>query len=366
MKIGLIYQKFVSAGGLEGYLFRFAQALLDAGHELEVLTGQTDAQTESIDANITKVRLPRSRSRALLAFERAALASGGDLDVDVTLGFGRTTQQDLHRAGAGCHAAYVDLLHPLKRMGFKCKLELALERDLYTSGRTRHFVVNSDLVRQQLIEHYSVPAEKFTVIHTAVDTDRFRPAIDGGTRDALRKNMGVLDDRPVLLFVSRAHRRKGLPALLAAWPKIHAQSGAQLWVAGPDITRFIKALPNELHDSVSHLDEVDDIVPLYQAADLFIHPSLYDACANTVLQSMACGLPGIISTADGACGFVQEGVTGWQLRDPSSPDAVANIAIRAIRSDRRTMAEKARERVTPLTWEAHVTAWESAIRSLAK
>jgi glycosyltransferase involved in cell wall biosynthesis len=362
VKIGLIYQKFVSSGGLEGYLFQFAKALLDAGHELHVLTGQTDENTDALPVEFSRVPLPRSKTRALLAFERAVIEHGDELPVDVTFGFGRTTRQNIHRAGAGCHAAYLPLLHPLKRLGFKSRIELALEKDLYTSGRTDHFVVNSSLVREQLIEHYAVPEEKFTVVHTAVDTDRFRPALDDATRVALRKNLGVEDDRPVLLFVSRAHRRKGLPALLEHWPAIHDETGAQLWIAGPDIARFIKALPSNYHASITHQDEVEDIVPLYQAADLFVHPTLYDACANTVLQSMACGLPGLISSSDGACEFVTEGETGWLLGEPASlPKKIAT----ALAADREAIGGAARHRVEPLTWQAHVTAWEEIAKAHA-
>ncbi len=359
MKIALIYQRFVSKGGLEGYLFGLARALRAAGHELHVLTGATDPDTEAVGAEIHRVELPRSKARAMLAFERAALQGGPELPVDVTLGFGRTTAQDLHRAGGGCHAAYVPLLNPLKRVAPKTRLELALERDLYTAGRTRHFVVNSTLVRDQLVDHYGVPADRFTVIHTAVDSGLFKP--DPADRATFRGRVGIGDDTPALLFVSRSHRRKGLPALLAAWPEIHRGTGAQLWVAGPDIGRFIKPVPAELRTSIRHFPEDTPIVSLYRAADLFLHPTLYDACANTVLQSMACGLPGLISSADGARQFLTHGETGWLIDDPTDAAGIAALALEALEADRAPVAAAARERVLPLTWEAHVGCWQNAI-----
>lgn len=366
MKIALVYQKFVSSGGLEGYLFRLARELRDAGHELQVLTGETDAETEALGLEITKVSLPKSKTRALLAFERAALEKGAELPVDVHLGFGRTSYQDIHRAGAGCHAAYLPILNPLKRAGFKSKVELALEKDLYTSGHTKHFVVNSELIQQQLIEHYQVAEEKFSIIRTAVDTEHFKPTEDAASRAATRQQYGVEDDRPVLLFVSRAHRRKGLPALLAAWPGIAAKTGAQLWIAGPKIDRFIKELPAEFHDSVTHLDQVEDMAPVYAAADRFIHPTLYDACANTVLQSMACGLPGIISTRDGASEFIDSGVNGWTLDTPDDPACIETTVLDALEDkDRASLGKAARERVLPLTWQAHIADWERVIGQLA-
>ncbi len=366
MRIGLVYQRFVSQGGLEGYLFALSKALLEAGHQLHVLTGKTDPATDALGLPTTRVDLPRSKTRALLAFERAARALAPDLPTEVTLGFGRTSRQDLHRAGAGCHAAYVPLLHPLKRLGFKSRVELALERDLYTGGATRGFVVNSALVRDQLIEHYAVPEERFSIIHTAVDTATFRPAADAGARRDLRVRLGLDDDRPAVLFLSRAHRRKGLPALLAAWPEIHDRTGAQLWVAGPDPARFLRSLPSKYAPTVTHHGETSAVVALYQAADLFVHPTLYDACANTVLQSMACGLPGLISSADGAREFVEPGANGWLLDDPASTEEIAEKTVAALGADRLATGAAARERVLPLTWDAHVAAWERAIASLPR
>ncbi len=361
MKIGLIYQKFISSGGLEAYLYRFAGKLLEAGHELHILTGETDTDTEALGATIHSIHLPKhSKTRALLTFEREALRRGKQLPVDVTIGFGRTTQQDLHRAGAGCHAAYLPLLNPFKRKGFKARVELNLERDIYTSGRTRHFIVNSALVREQLIEHYALTENDITIIRTAVDAEHFRPAADNPSRQALRQSLGVRDEQPVLLFVSRSHRRKGLATLLAAWPEIHALTGAQLWIAGPGIKRFIKSLPTGMHQTITSFTGLDDILHLYQAADLFVHPTLYDACANTVLQSMACGLPGIISAADGARQFIENGRNGWLLDDPKDHLSLTGLVVNAIHHDNLgSIGESARQSVLPHTWEAHLATWKN-------
>ena len=346
---------------MEAYLFRFARELLNAGHELHVITSQTDPATEAIGANIHSVQLPRiSSTLALLKFEREARRCGNQLPVDVTIGFGRTTQHDLHRAGAGCHAAYIPLLNPFKRKGMKCQLELKLERDLYTSGRTRQFIVNSALIREQIMEHYSLSPDTITIIPTAVDTEHFRPAENDDSRQALRESLGAKKEPPVLLFAARSHRRKGLATLMAAWPKIHELTGAQLWIAGPGIKRFTKALPNKMHETITVFTGLEDILHLYQAANLFVHPTLYDACANTVLQSMACGLPGIISAADGARQFIDDGSNGWLLDKPEDHLSLARLAVEAINHENLySIGAQARKTVLPLTWEAHLGAWKN-------
>ncbi len=353
---------------MEAYLFRFAKELITAGHELHVITGQTDSATETIGANIHPVQLPRhSSTRALLKFERESRRCANQLPVDVTIGFGRTTKHDLHRAGAGCHAAYIPLLNPFKRNGIKCQLELKLERALYTSGRTRQFIVNSALIGEQIMEHYDINPDAITIIHTAVDTEYFKPSEDDASRQDLRASLGADHDKPVLLFVARSHRRKGLATLMAAWPEIHELTGAQLWIAGPGIKRFIKSLPAKMHETITVFTGLEDILHLYQSADLFVHPTLYDASANTVLQSMACGLPGIISAADGARQFIDDGNNGWLLDDPRDHLSLTGLVVDAINNPKLSaMGKNARQRTLPLTWEAHLEEWKNQFERIAQ
>ena len=116
------------------------------------------------------------------------------------------------------------------------------------------------------------------------------------------------------------------------------------------------------------LGETADLVPLYQAADGFLHPTLYDACANTVLQSLACGLPGLISSRDGASEFIRDGENGFLLNDPTDCGQVlegvrklANLGSLA-----ETVRASARKTALPLTWETHLQAWLQVIADLRK
>jgi glycosyltransferase involved in cell wall biosynthesis len=106
---------------------------------------------------------------------------------------------------------------------------------------------------------------------------------------------------------------------------------------------------------------------LYQVADWFIHPTLYDACANTVLQSMASGLPGLISMNDGATDLLRDGENGLLLREPQDPDDVLRVVKQALSTDaasRDRMATAARETVRPLTWQSHLEKWFEAIENI--
>lgn len=357
MKLALLYHQFIRRGGLEGYLQEFATQLQAAGHELTLVTSRIDEPVRALgkDVRIIPPALTSRGTLARFAQESAALVSG--LDVDAVLGFGRTWCQDIHRAGGGCHWHYSRMLPWWKRWKPKNQLELKLERKLYTGGQTKHFVVNSAKVRTELAEAYQVPAERVSVIHTAVDTSHWQPAADDTTRAALRSQLGISGDGPVLLFASLDHRRKGLGTLLPALAQVPE---ARLWVAGQSLDAWQPMLRQMgLSSRVTGIGRAD-LRPWYQAADWFIHPTHYDACANTVLQSMASGLPGLISTADGAAELIQEGGNGYLLSQPTDAEAISETLRRVLsltEDQRRNLGAAARQTVLPLTWAAHMGRW---------
>lgn len=370
MRIGLIYHQFRSdAGGLERYLKGFAEHLSDEGHEL-VLVGSSfdDAFTSIKDAQLHEISCSGTKSKRMRQFAERSAAGIAELGVDVTLGFGRTYAQDLHRAGGGCHKVYSRFLPAHKRLRPKNRIELDLEEKLYRGAETRHFVVNSTLVGQQLEHEYGVPDSRITTIHTPVDATRFAPAENRAAAKAkICESLGTDPERPACLFVSLNHRRKGLAALLKVWGELDAD----LWIAGKPLRSAQKRLIQSrgTRDQIHVLGQTGDVVSYYQAADGFLHPTLYDACANTVLQSMSCGLPGLISSRDGASEFVRDGENGFLLGDPTNSSEVLR-GIRRILDlssrDRVRVAAAARQTVAPLTWAVHLEKWRAAIGRILK
>lgn len=370
MRLALIYHQFIPRGGLEGYLLEFCKRLCAAGHELHVVTSEVSPKLAQHLGAIVH-HIPVVKGSPLLRmwqFERLASRLAQELPVDVTIGFGRTTTHDLHRAGGGCHAVYSRLLPPWKRWGLKNRLELRLERELYTSGRTKLFVVNSSEVAKQLHREYGTDEKLFRVIHTAVDSTRFAPhPMRAELRQKICDQIGSDPSRPVFLFVSLSHRRKGIDTLLDAWRGVDAD----LWIVGKalQLGQRRKIHQHGLSGKVWSMDASSNIAVLYQAADWFVHPTLYDACANTVLQSMACGLPGLISVNDGAIDFIRDGENGLLLERPTDPDAVRERIQQALALDevqREAMGRAARAAVEPLTWESHVRTWLDVIAEVQK
>lgn len=369
MRIAAVYDRFVRGGGLENYLSDLVSQFLLDGHEVDVITSRTDPETAASGARIKKLRRSGLTARSRLrSFDSSAAEAVRELQPDVSIGFGRTTTHDVHRAGGGCHKMYSDHVLPLtRRFRAKNRAELALERALYTSGRTRHFVCNSQMVADQITDTYQIAPERISVIHTAVDSQRFHPDPTATVRKEICAELRTDPEVPVFLVVSLGHRRKGLETILRAWRNIDAH----LWIVG---SRFSSSHLKQIERSginqrVFHLGLTQNTAPFYQAADFFLHPTRYDACANTVLQSMASGLPGLISIRDGAHEFVTPSETGLLITQPENPEelvAVVESALSLNAQEKTAMGEAARQRVLHLTWDYHVDSWMTLIQRVLK
>ncbi len=367
LHVAIVYEKLSRSGGLERYVLEFAQRILALGARVDFVTSAVEPGAEPAGISIRRLppgRLPLFR---LLTFNRRSASAVRAVPYDVILGFGQTTHQDIHRAGGGCHAVYSKILPPPRRFGIKNRIQLALERELYLARKTREFVVNSHLVRRQVLENYAIEPERVSVIHTAVDTDHFKPASTFELRNIIRTRHHIPLDEPLFLFVSLNHKRKGLSPLLKAWKDV---PGWLLILGQPLAPRYRRLITQtNVARRVAYGGNVQDLAPYYNAADFFIHPTLYDACANTVLQAMASGLVTIVSSRDGATDHVEDGVTGFQLMNPEDPEEIANTCRRVANlpsEARNQISSSARERMLPLTWDNHLAEWQRLVGKVGK
>jgi UDP-glucose:(heptosyl)LPS alpha-1,3-glucosyltransferase len=347
----LLYHQFIKRGGLEGYLYEFARQLQQRDYPLTLIGSHIDDRFRALATKVHRIWPPPFSSGLMLArFAQRSAALLPKLADGPVLGFGRTYKQDIHRAGGGCHKVYSRLLPPAKQRRWKNQLELRLEHQLYTGGQTPRFVVNATRVKEELQSEYHVSADRIHVIHTGVDTNYYTPGSKADARQQLHAPAA-----PLLLFVSLDHRRKGLDPLLQALAQIPE---AHLWIVGAPLDAAWQSRIHQLGltSRVTSHGRQQDLRPFYQAADLFVHPTKYDACANTVLQSLACGLPGIISTHDGARDFITQSQNGYLLQDPTNVEELTHLIQTGLAQHQR-LAPATRPTVLPLTWQRHVAQW---------
>lgn len=365
MKLALIHPQIIRGTGVENFLIEFAKRLSAAGHDLTYVTTLTTPEIGAALPGRWEL-LPRIRGSATLRmwhFNRLAPRAARAAGVDLTIGFGRTCSQDIHRNGTGCHRLYGNLLPLWQRLSLKHQYELRLERRLYTGTETKRFVTSSARVAAQLQGVYHSDGERFQVFPPPVETQLFKPSEHrANIRELLCRKLQTDPAKPILLFVSLSHRRRGLEPLLQAMKEVDAT----LWIAGKKLNTaqrdFIAA--NGLAPKVRAVPVTSNLVELYQCADWFVHPTQYDAFSAPVLQSMACGLPGIISVMDGAVDHIRNGENGLMLYHPQQPQELAARIQEALALEGTTwqaFSNAAHETVRPFTWERHMAEWEQLL-----
>lgn len=197
--------------------------------------------------------------------------------------------------------------------------------------RARRVIAVSESTKHDLVKIYGISPAKIDVVHNGVDAS-FQP-LPADQVDAFRQQRG-LPDRFVL-FVGTLEPRKNIVGLIEAYARLPKERPPLVLVGGKgwfydEIFCRVEAL--ELTDEVHFAGFVpaEDLPLWYNAADLFVYPSMYEGFGLPPLEAMACGTAVITSTASSLPEVV--GKAG-QLVDPTDTDALAT-AMEQVLGDR--------------------------------
>jgi phosphatidyl-myo-inositol alpha-mannosyltransferase len=194
----------------------------------------------------------------------------------------------------------------------------------------------------------------FEIIPNGVEVGRFATAAPHPSlRDA---------DAPVLLFVGRLERRKGLVEALRAYVTVRRQHrDVRLVVVGegPEGERVRDLVPGELRDGIRMVGRVEggELPRYHAAADIFLAPSLGGESFGIVLvEAMAAGIPVVASSIPGYASVVQDDVTG-RLVPPGDADALARTIAGLLddRAARSRLADAARREAERYDWATVAT-----------
>jgi glycosyltransferase involved in cell wall biosynthesis len=230
--------------------------------------------------------------------------------------------------------------------GFKRWVLLQTERLAAACAHT--VVCNSVSLRCEVEDMGIGVPEKLKVLGAGssrgVDTDHFSP----GPSD-IRFQYGIHPHAPVIGFVGRLTRDKGLPELLVAFNailKIHPDACLLLvgWFdQSDDAINQVMRQKIESHPRILFTGYVADPAPYYRAMDIFVLPTWREGFPNAVLEASATGIPVITTLTTGARDAVVPEVTGL-LVPPGYPEAISEAAIRLLnnRTERKRMGDAAR------------------------
>jgi UDP-glucose:(heptosyl)LPS alpha-1,3-glucosyltransferase len=355
VKIALIRKSYTPFGGAERHVDRFLDALRGRGHEVHLFAARWNGEARSglTVHRVPVVTAPRWAEAWSFAVRAPRMAAAGGFDL--VHSFDRVHSCDVYRAGDGVHREWLQrrrAAQPAWRRAIPSfnplhRVYLTLERGLF-EGRCRVVIANSARGKAEILAHYRADPDRIRVVYNGVDLERFRPP-NAQERDSARRAAGVAPTERLAILVGSGFERKGAATAVRAAAAL-AKGGAnatRLAVIGRGRPEPYQRLAGALGvaDRVSFVGPVTDVRPWYAAADALILPTLYDPFANVCLEALACGVPVVTSSANGAAEILDAGA-GAVIEDASDAEAFARALDRLWTSggDRAAACRRTAER----------------------
>lgn len=188
-----------------------------------------------------------------------------------------------------------------------------------------HVLVNSEATAERLARSRAARTGRLSIIRNGVDLDRFRPGTAPSAPAAA----------PIVGTLANLRPEKGLLQLVeaAALVRGHVPSARfSIWGEGPlrpALEARIQALG--LTDTVLLHGSTREPEKALQRCDVFVLPSLSEACSNVLLEAMATGLPVVTTRIGGNPNLIEDGRTGL-LVPAGHPQPLADAIARLLSS----------------------------------
>jgi glycosyltransferase involved in cell wall biosynthesis len=236
---------------------------------------------------------------------------------------------------------------------------LATMIDRVIIKRSDCVMTTSLFMKNDIVKNYHTDEAKITVIYNGINT-RFFNENRYGTH-TIKEQLGITDDKKIILYVGRFVKRKGALNLVKAATTVLEKfpNAVFLLIGGAfdegseyeaQIREHIKHSNLEkqviLLSWVSH----DEIINYYNSADIFVHPALNEPFGNNIVEAMANGLPVISIDSGGPKEII--GANGILLAN-NEPDAIAAGISELLSNEQKlhTYGELSKKRAKDFSWD---------------
>lgn len=248
------------------------------------------------------------------------------------------------------HTAHV---FPFSHMGAEPVRDTYLALERLAARWTDRFIVLSHYQQNLLLDAGLAPVDHSDIIANGIVMADFQ----GPPRRKARRQLGLPEDAPIVLFAGRFRPQKGLDTLLKAACQLRASSDPPRIVIvgeGPGARWLEQQIAShDLTNIVMNRGFTEQMALYYAASDLLVMPSRAEGMPYVALEAQAAGRPVAASLVSGMEEFVEHGRTGF-LFPRDNPDTLAGVLQTASsnRDKLARMGRRARERY-PEKWQAH-------------
>jgi len=219
--------------------------------------------------------------------------------------------------------------------------------DILLSWGTDRIIAVSERVRETYVNGGGLSASRVVTIHNGIDLEKFDVRQYNGS---LRRELMLEGSGPVIGVVARFVEQKGhLYLLEAAREVVREFPDVRFLLLGDGPMRDVLVERTEeygLRNNMLFAGIRHDMAEAYSLMDISVLASLAEGFSITVLESMASGLPVVVTDVGGNSEIVVEGENGY-LTPPRDPAALAGKILLLLREPekRAAMGRAARKRV---------------------
>lgn len=230
-----------------------------------------------------------------------------------------------------------------------------------TAAKAKRIITTTGYTRNDIVNTLGVPEDKIDVVPLGVH-ESFAPIEDRQVLASVKHRYGLPPE--LVLFVGNLEPKKNIGRIIEAfntlrisWSIPHALAvvGRKEWLFR-DLARMVRLLGLEPHVFFLGNVSLSDLVLLYNAADVFVFPSLYEGFGLPPLEAMACGTPVVTSNRSSLPEVVGDAAV---TVDPLNTREIVE-AVHSVLTDgelRRELRERGLNRVRLFSWES--TAWKT-------
>jgi len=228
--------------------------------------------------------------------------------------------------------------------------------------RAAGVIADSEATKKDLIKFLKIESDKIKVIPLGVG-GKFRMIEDQKELERVRRKFNISPrparrqaGRKIIIHVGGSAYNKNIEGIINAMSNIKYQiSNIYFIKVGSDFTASQKSLIKklDLEDDVKYLGSVseDDLVALYNLADVFVFPSFYEGFGLPILEAMVCGTP-VVTSNISSMPEVAGGAA--VLVDPYGAESIATGISQVLRSNTaqyQGLVEKGLARAKKFTWQ---------------
>ena len=208
---------------------------------------------------------------------------------------------------------------------------------------------------EEIKQHLDRIKVKKKIVHVGTNSNYFKP----GVRNKAKKKIGINGDSFVIGYVGRIGREKDLLTLERAYFHLKKQyPNLELLIVGDGVAEVVRQLKKT---GVQVVGCKDNVLPYYQAMDVYVLPSLTETSSLSTMEAMSCGLPVIVTPVGFLKSYIIPGVNGLLFHPKDVKQLIRKLEILINDSDvRKKLGKNARQTIIDKF------SWEKTVKEIGK